>query len=92
MNNRIILVLNLKGTAVGGAQKRYITLFNYIRKEKDNYYLVINRSLYNTFNKIGLLIPDKNVYVMDIIYDRVNCNIDYSSFSINQTKKKKLGA
>ena len=47
-NSKIILLINIPGGIIGGAQKRYLALFDHISKERNDYYLVVNQKLYNT--------------------------------------------
>ena len=61
--NKAILVLNFSGR-YGGAEKRYITLFNYIAKGRKDYYLIINESLYVTVVNNGLLNKHNNIIII----------------------------
>ncbi|MCF8222802.1 MAG: glycosyltransferase [Bacteroidales bacterium] len=60
-----ILLINLKAT-LGGATKRYINLFNYISKENNNYYLIINKELYSKFSNANLLENNKNIIIINL--------------------------
>ena len=56
---KAILIINLDGH-FGGAEKRYISLFNHIVKKKNNYKLIINDALYDTSVNYGILMTDVN--------------------------------
>jgi len=61
--DKAILIINLTGK-IGGAEKRYITLYNYVNQKRDDYCLIINDSLYNTFKINKLLTTDRNVFIL----------------------------
>jgi glycosyltransferase involved in cell wall biosynthesis len=70
MKKKIILLLVLNGTIVGGAQKRYISLFNELmRLGRFDYFLIINRSLYNACIDDGILHSTKNITILDLKFD-----------------------
>lgn len=58
-------MMNLQGR-FGGAEKRYISLFNHLAKVRDDYCLIINDSLYEFFCAEGLLKTSTNVFVIPL--------------------------
>lgn len=72
MSNKIILLINLSGSAIGGAQRRYISLFNYLNKTREDYHLVLNKGLYQTCISKGLLSSNNNIVLLDIKYDHIS--------------------
>lgn len=68
-NNKAILLMN-STSSIGGAQKRYLNLFNYIISVRDDYYLIINKLIYDEFRENNLLTSDKNVRIIDLRFDK----------------------
>ncbi len=62
--NKALCVLNFSGR-YGGAEKRYATLFNRLMEKEADYYLIINRRLFNLFVDNTLLKPHKRILVFD---------------------------
>ncbi len=58
-----ILIINLRGI-IGGAEKRYINLYNYIAQKRDDYCLIINDTLYRNYKINKILTTDKNVFIL----------------------------
>ena len=92
--NKIILLINIPGSYVGGAQKRYLSLFNYICEKRKDYYLVINNKLYLTLLNNKVLKSYDNVKIIKLFgenkLDAIN-NLHVSneeSFAIDSNKKK----
>ncbi len=87
---KILAVLNLSDN-FGGAEKRYINLFNYLDKERDDFILVINNVLYQILNEGGILHPSKNIelfYPPFYSHKRVEKNAgDHKSHTIEVDKK-----
>jgi glycosyltransferase involved in cell wall biosynthesis len=65
MSNKHILIINLKGS-LGGAEIRYISLFNEILKRKNDYFLIINRKLYEIALEAGYLYPNDKIVILEI--------------------------
>jgi len=69
--NKLIVLLNLSASYKGGAQRRYLALFNYLQFiKRDDYFLVINDSLYSECFKDKILIDHKNVIIVKIHYGK----------------------
>lgn len=51
---------------IGGAQRRYISLFNEIQKRKADYTLVINRSLFDLASQSGLIKNNSKIEILEI--------------------------
>jgi len=64
--NKIILLISVSGSYIGGAQKRYLSLFDYICEKRKDYYLVINKKLYLTLIKNNVLKSYENVRVLTL--------------------------
>ena len=64
--NKIILLISIEGTYLGGAQKRYLSLFNYICDKRKDYYLVINKKLYYSLLENNFLKSYENVRVLTL--------------------------
>ena len=60
---KAILIINLSGK-YGGAEKRYITLFNHIAVERDDYFLIINNKLYDTVISDRVLKDSKKIFII----------------------------
>jgi glycosyltransferase involved in cell wall biosynthesis len=80
-NNKAILLMN-STSAIGGAQKRYINLFNYISRQRNDYFLIINKSLYLEAKDENLLVSEKNVKVIDVFKKSVKVK-----YKIQKNKK-----
>lgn len=70
--NRLIILFNLSGSYKGGAQRRYLALFNYLQQINSNeYYLLLNDYLYEECMNNHLLKDSKNILSVSIKYGRV---------------------
>ncbi|TAL63095.1 MAG: glycosyltransferase [Bacteroidetes bacterium] len=63
---KAILLIGLHGSSVGGASKRYVNLYNYISQHNDDYCLIIDDVLYNSFLENKLLHTTRNVFVIKL--------------------------
>lgn len=63
-NNKALCILNFSGR-YGGAEKRYATLFNRLMKEGRDYYLLINRGLYQLFVDNTLLRQHERILIFE---------------------------
>jgi glycosyltransferase involved in cell wall biosynthesis len=63
---KAILLIGLSGSSVGGASKRYVTLYNYISQHSNDYCLIVDDVLYNSFLKNKLLLTTRNVFVIKL--------------------------
>lgn len=68
--NKIILLISITGSYLGGAQKRYLSLFNYICDKRNDYYLVINKKLYLNLLKDNVLKLYDNVRVLTLLGEK----------------------
>ena len=66
MSNKAILLLNLLGCYTAGAQKRYINLFNFLTRNHNDYFLIVNRNLFETLEEHNILDTKENVIIVDI--------------------------
>ncbi len=51
---------------IGGAPKRYVALFNYLRESHPEYYLIINKPLFDTFHENGLLENSDRILILPL--------------------------
>jgi glycosyltransferase involved in cell wall biosynthesis len=69
--NKLIILLNLSGSYKGGAQRRYLALFNYLQQiNKNDYFLLLNNTLYEECFKDNILTNYKNVLCVHIKYGK----------------------
>lgn len=95
---KLIVLLNLSGSYKAGAQRRYLSLFKYLQQNnQDDYFLLLNDSLYKECFKDNILTDIKNVICVPIKYGRKSsANIKVSSsqinpqISLNSIKESKL--
>ena len=66
---KAILVINTSGN-YGGAEKRIVSLFDHINRERNDYILIINRSLYDLMTGKGILSGKQNIHIIDIPFDK----------------------
>ncbi len=59
-----LCVLNFSGY-YGGAEKRYVTLFNRLMEDRSDYFLIINKGLYHLFVSYALLQPHEKILIFD---------------------------
>jgi len=64
--NKIILLISITGSYLGGAQKRYLSLFNFIFVKRNDYFLVVNKKLYLALKKNNVLTSFENVRVISL--------------------------
>lgn len=86
--NKIILLISITGNYIGGAEKRYLSLFNYICAKRKDYYLVINKNLYLTLLKNNVLRSYENVRIITLFGEkRLNENSILQNSKIESSKK-----
>jgi len=69
--NKLIILLNLSGSYIGGAQRRYLALFNYLQENnKNDYFLLLNDTLFEECFKDQVLTNRNNVLCVPIKYGR----------------------
>lgn len=66
---KLIIILELSGDFKAGAQKRFLNLFRYLQTNRDDFYLLINESLYINCFKEGILCSTKNILVVSLKFD-----------------------
>jgi glycosyltransferase involved in cell wall biosynthesis len=72
LKNKLIVLLNLSGSYKGGAQRRYLALFNYLQNNNQNdYFLLLNDSLFKECFNDHILTVNKNVICIPIKYGRI---------------------
>ncbi|MBS4034553.1 MAG: glycosyltransferase [Ignavibacterium sp.] len=65
--NKLIILINTSGSYKGGAQKRYLALFSYLQRiGADDYFLLLNDSLYEACLRDKILISSKNIIFIKI--------------------------
>ncbi len=69
--NKLFIFINLTGSYKGGAQRRYINLFKELQNSHNDYYLLINNSLYNSCIADGVLVSDKNIIVLQPLLNEI---------------------
>jgi len=68
---KLIVLLNLSGSYKAGAQRRYLALFKYLQQNNQNdYFLLLNDSLYDECFNDNILTDTKNVICVPIKYGR----------------------
>lgn len=82
--NKIILLISITGSYIGGAEKRYLSLFNYICDKRKDYYLVINKKLYLTLLKNNVLKSYENVRILTLYGEKEIKEFNYPD---NSTKE-----
>lgn len=85
--NKLIVLVNLSGSYKGGAQRRYINLFKELQKTRDDYYLLINKSLYKSCSADGIFDSNKNIIVLPVKFERYSHNIKNSHLFSNKSSK-----
>ena len=70
VKNKAIIIINLEGSLASGAEKRFITLFDYIVERRDDYLLIINDRLYNNYKKSNRLKTNKNIHIINLSANR----------------------
>ncbi len=86
--NKIILIISLSGSYIGGAQKRYLSLFNYICNKRKDYYLVINKKLYLTLLNNNVLKSYENVRIIILFGEKKLKEYSYHQNSKNEKSEK----
>lgn len=95
--NKLIVLLNLSGSYKGGAQRRYLALFSHLQKNNRNdYFLLLNNTLYEECFKDHILTDTKNVISIPIKYgiklssritiNHLNANVNFSEERIRDKK------
>jgi len=87
-HNKLIVLLSLTGSYQGGAQRRYINLFKYLQSNnKEEYYLLMNNSLYEECKK-NLVFPSyKNIITIPVKYEQLNLNRKHTSVISDKNNK-----
>ena len=67
----VVCVINTSGN-YGGAEKRIVSLFEHISKERNDFMLIINRALYDLMREKGILLAHPRISVIDIPFDKKN--------------------
>lgn len=70
MKKKLIILINQAGTYKGGAQKRYLNLFSHLQKYSDEYYLLLNDSLFDSVFNDKILKSTKNVLHLHVKFER----------------------
>ncbi len=76
---KAICVINTSGN-YGGAEKRIVSLFSHVNRERDDFRLIINRSLYDTMVEKEVLTTLNRVLILSIPFDK-------KSYSKSESKK-----
>lgn len=91
---KLIILFNLTGSYKGGAQKRYLSLFEYLQKNNSDYFLLLNKSLYNNCRKDNIIHNNKNVIRLSIKYEiaeSIKCDNKLNNVAkISNNRKSKL--
>lgn len=67
--NKLIVLLIFSGSYKGGAQRRYLALFNYLQQiNKNDYFLLLNETLYSACFRDHILTDNKNVICVPVKY------------------------
>jgi len=66
---KAICVINTSGN-YGGAEKRFVSLFSHIDRERDDFRLIINRSLFDAMVEKGVLTTQNRVVIISIPFDK----------------------
>jgi glycosyltransferase involved in cell wall biosynthesis len=95
--NKIILLISISGSYLGGAQKRYLALFNYLCDKRKDYYLVVNKKLYLELLQNNVLKSFENVRVIKLygeikekIHNTLNNNRQFDMKIASKGEKSKL--
>ncbi len=66
---KAVCVINTSGN-YGGAEKRIVSLFERINKERSDFLLIINKALYDVMTEKGILSANKRISTVNIPFDR----------------------
>jgi glycosyltransferase involved in cell wall biosynthesis len=66
---KAICVINTSGN-YGGAEKRVVSLFDHISRERDDFMLIINKELHGQMTEKGILTHDRSINVINIPFDK----------------------
>lgn len=72
---------------IGGAEKRYATIFNYLNTKHNNYSLLINETRFNLLNDAKVFTEKKNITKIKIPSDKKE--IKYSNPDVNNSSHRK---
>lgn len=87
--NKAFVIINLT-SGLGGATRRYISLFNYIQAKRDDYFLIINKKLYRYFVDNRFLKESKYILLVDL--HEKDITIDRPiALKKRETRKKRRG-
>ncbi|TAJ15061.1 glycosyltransferase [Marinilabiliaceae bacterium JC017] len=86
--HKAICVLNMQG-GFGGAEKRYISLFNHLINSRSDFVLIINRSLFDLMRRNGLLQSTANVIVVNQLRPKKKKSSSAVSASNGKGRKKR---
>lgn len=90
--NKLIILLNLSGSYKGGAQRRYINLFKHLQNTRDDYFLLMNKSLFDACMQDGIFKSEKNILVQRVLFETKNKNtvsVVQNEKTIESTRQKK---
>src|SRR4030095_14925333 len=89
--NKIILMIGITGNYIGGAQKRFLSLFNHITGQRKDYYLVVNKKMYLSLKNNNVLKSYENVRVLTLYrekkLDKFNVTGDTFEGAVEENKK-----
>ena len=90
-NNKLIVLLDLSGRNNGGAQRRYLNLFKILNSIYIDYFLLINKSLYDSCIDDCTLKPSKNIIVRTVRFEQYEKTEQNKNFSdLPFAKKRKF--
>lgn len=81
---KAIIIIN-DSEQFGGAEKRYTALFNFISKKSYEYFLIINKTFYNTLTESKLLEYSINILPISLVKENYRNNFIYT----DNIKRKK---
>ena len=86
--NKLIILLDLRGSYKGGAQRRYLNLFKHIQNGEHPYFLLVNRSLYHSLTKDKIFTNDTRIICIKVKYEKYEQeSIEYNNISPGSKSK-----
>jgi len=82
-----ICIINTSGN-YGGAEKRFVSLFEHVNSERNDFLLIINKALYDQMTEKGILTSHERVRVIDIPFDHKSYPGSKHSDDLNVSVKK----
>ncbi|MGD1822476.1 MAG: glycosyltransferase [Pleomorphochaeta sp.] len=67
---KAIILFSLYGDYRGGAEKRYLSLFNYLQEHQSDYVLILNKTLYQSCINDNILSSSKNVLCINSLLEK----------------------